>query len=94
MEIKHVDGANKGKVFLYTLSTCIWCRKMKNFLNEQGVAYDYIDVDLLGRLDRQTAREQVTSWNPSLSFPTVIINDGQTVVLGFDMEKVKGALGL
>ena len=43
MDIKHVDGKDKGKVFLYALSTCGWCKKTKAFLNEQGVEYSYVD---------------------------------------------------
>jgi len=52
MEMKHVEGENKGKVILYALSTCVWCKKTKRLLNQLGVDYYFIDVDLLGR-DRE-----------------------------------------
>jgi glutaredoxin-like protein NrdH len=94
MQSQHVDGADKGKVFLYTLSTCIWCRKLKTFLNEQGVAYDYLDVDQQTRDDRAKARDEVLEYNPGLSFPTMVVNDGQEVIVGFDPAKVKEVLKL
>ncbi|MDD5660242.1 MAG: glutaredoxin domain-containing protein [Actinomycetota bacterium] len=46
IEINHVDGKQNKKVMLYALSTCIWCRKTKMLLDELGIAYDYMDVDL------------------------------------------------
>ena len=42
-----VPGENKGhKVTLYALSTCGWCKKTKKFLDELGVEYEYVYVDL------------------------------------------------
>jgi len=29
MAMTHVDGKNKGKIMLYALSTCVWCKKTK-----------------------------------------------------------------
>ena len=46
MEIVHVAGEDRGEIMLYTLSTCVWCRKMKRWLDEKGFAYSYVDVDL------------------------------------------------
>ena len=43
---EHVEGENKGKILLYALSTCGWCRKTRQLLDDLGVAYDYIYVDL------------------------------------------------
>jgi len=47
MKIEKVPGKNKKhKVFLYTLSTCAWCKKTKRFLQGKGVEFDFVDVDL------------------------------------------------
>jgi len=95
MEVKHVEGANKGKVFVYALSTCGWCKKVKAFLNEEGIGYDYVDVDLIeSQMEMEkVVKEEVAKWNPKCSFPTVVINDSVCVV-GFDPEKIKAALGI
>ncbi len=47
MEYNHVPGNVRGKVVLYALSTCMWCKKTKKLLNELAVDYYYVDVDLL-----------------------------------------------
>jgi len=33
------------KIFLTTLSTCMWCKRGKEWLSEQGFAYSYLDID-------------------------------------------------
>ena len=47
MKIEHVNGENRGKILLYALSTCGWCKKTKGLLNKLGVEYSYIYVDLV-----------------------------------------------
>jgi len=93
MEIKHVAGANRGKVFLYALSTCGWCRKTKALLNELGIEYSYVDVDLVPAAEEDKVTEMVKRWNPQASFPTIVIND-RTPVIGFQPDKLKKELGL
>jgi len=94
MEIKknHVDGKEKEKVLLFILSTCIWCRKTKMLLNELGVAYDYIDVDMLDSKEQDEVVEIISTYNPTGGFPTMIINDTDCI-RGFDEKKIKEVLG-
>lgn len=88
METNHVAGKKHGAVVLYALSTCVWCRKTKRLLNEMGVEYDYIDVDLLDREDQDMISEKVLRWNPSGSYPTLVIDDRRSIV-GYDPEKIR-----
>lgn len=91
-KFQHVPGQDQGKVLLYTLSTCIWCRKTKNLLSMLGVAYDYCDVDQLeGDVQTETEAE-IMKWNPKVSFPTMVIHD-QKCIVGFDETKIRGELG-
>ncbi len=92
MDIKHVDGKNRGKIMLYALSTCVWCKKTKKFLNDHGVAYDYIDVDLCAEEEKEKIKKEIMRWNPRCSFPTVVINDKQGIT-GFDERKLREAIG-
>lgn len=87
MKINHIAGKNKGKVMLYALSTCGWCKKTKTFLNSLGVEYDYIDVDSLDGEEKDEVMAEIRKWNPSGSFPTLVIND-KTCIVGFDEEKL------
>ncbi|MBI4712672.1 MAG: glutaredoxin family protein [Planctomycetes bacterium] len=88
---KHVDGKNKDLLTLYVLSTCIWCRKVKDLLNTLGVAYDYIDVDTLEGDQRQKTVDEIRKWNPACSFPTLVINNKKCIV-GYNETKIKEAL--
>jgi glutaredoxin-like protein NrdH len=80
-------------VTFYGLSTCIWCRKTRNFLEEQGITFDFVYVDLIHGQELEEVKEQVRRWNPSVSFPTIVIDDEQSVV-GFKPDKLKEVLGL
>jgi glutaredoxin len=83
----HVAGKNKGKVMLYALSTCGWCKKTKALLKDIGAEYDYIDVDLLDGKEKDEVMAEVKKWNPSCSFPTIVIND-KICIVGFDEQKL------
>ena len=59
VKIEHVTGENKGKIMLYALSTCGWCRRTKEFLNSLGVEYSYIFIDLLDDDDQSNTMDEV-----------------------------------
>lgn len=88
MDIKHVEGEKKGKLMLYAISTCVWCKKTKRLLNDLKVDYHFVDVDLLSEKDKEKAEEEVKKWNPLCSFPTLVINNEECVV-GFDEEEIR-----
>jgi glutaredoxin-like protein NrdH len=89
-----IDGAKKEhKVFLYTLSTCGWCKKTKELLKEKSIAYEYIDVDTLRAEERKAAIEDLHKRNAPLGFPVTIIDDKE-LISGYQPEKILSALGL
>ena len=90
MQIEHVDGQDHGKVMLYALSTCGWCAKTKQLLTELGVAFDYLYVDLVGHDEQKAVIEEVEKYNPSLSFPTVVIGD--RTIVGFREDELRRVL--
>ena len=79
-------------VKIYTLSTCGHCKAAKNFLTDHGVAYTCKEVDLLSGDDRKETIEEVKKYNPSCSFPTILI--GGKVIVGFNEPAILEALGL
>ena len=93
MTLKHVAGKNAGDIKIYALSTCPWCKKTKTLLDSLGVAYDFVDVDLLAGKEREQTVTAVKKWNPSVSFPTIVINDSKCIV-GFNEKDLKEALKL
>jgi glutaredoxin-like protein NrdH len=77
---------------IYTLSTCVHCKDTKKLLNECGVKYEFIDVDLLTGEAQKVVLEDVKKHNPECSFPTIII--GNKVIVGFQENEIKLALGI
>jgi glutaredoxin-like protein NrdH len=88
-----VEGKNMGKIMIFTLSTCIWCRKTKNFLQDLGVEYFYVDMDELSDELETTYKEELKKWNPLSSYPTIVINDSACIV-GFNEDKIRKELGI
>jgi glutaredoxin len=91
--INSVNGKKIKEILLYALSTCIWCKKTKEHLKKQGVAYNYINVDQLDGKTRKKVNKDLKKWNPSCSFPTIVI-DNKECIKGYDPEKIKEKLGL
>ena len=80
------------KVTLFSLSTCSHCKATKKLLSECAVEYEFTDVDLLQGDERKAILEDVKSYNPKCSFPTIIIGD--KVIIGYKENEIKEALGL
>ncbi len=94
MEFTHVDGDDHIPVTVFSLSTCGHCRKTKSFLEEKGIAYDFIDVDLLDEETFHAVYDQVKTYNPQGSFPTIVIGEKETVIVGGRLDEISAALGL
>lgn len=88
-----IGSQNQHRVQFFGISTCIWCKRTRQFLEERGVAFDYVYVDLLHGQEQEEAKAQVRHWNPSLSFPTVVVDDARCVI-GYRPEELAEALGL
>jgi len=84
---------NEHQVKFYGISTCIWCRKTRMFLEENSVAFDFVYVDLLEGDEREAVKDEVREWNPRASFPTVVI-DSKGCVIGYKADQIKELLGL
>jgi len=91
MKYTRIEGKNKGKVVLYAISTCMWCKKTKRLLNELGVQYDYIDVDLLTGEEKEEAKKEVLRWRKRAVYPLLVIND-LYCIKSYDEEEIKEAL--
>jgi glutaredoxin len=65
----------------------------KQFLKDNDVEYEYIDVDLCEEGDKQKIRERIQSKGGPLSYPTVIVDDN-VLITGFRADKLREALGL
>lgn len=91
MQMTQVFGRQRGDIRLYALSTCGWCAKTKHLLNELGVEYQYVFVDQLAQSEMEEALREVERFNPSGSFPTLVIN-GSKAIVGFREAEIREAL--
>jgi len=82
----------KTSIKLYTLSTCSHCMRSKRFFQDNDIETETVDVDLLSGAERERVMDELRKLNPDCSFPTICIND--TVIVGFNEEKLKKALKL
>jgi len=80
------------KVKVYALSTCPYCKRTKRFLEEQKIAHECVDVDLLDDESQDKALDEIQRLTGRQSFPVVVVGD--TVIVGHDEEKLRTALKL
>ena len=92
MIMQHIEGQNKGKLVLFALSTCGWCKKTKALIEDLNADYEYVYVDLLKGKERDEVVEIVKKWNPQVSFPTLVIND-EKIIVGFKEDEIMEAIG-
>jgi glutaredoxin len=90
MEMNRIEGNDHGAIKLFTLSTCVWCKKTKALLRGMGVSYEYVDVDLLAGEAREKALDELKTYNPNCSFPSLVV--GEQCIVGFDEGRIKEAL--
>ncbi len=92
MDIVKVSGKNnKHRVLMYALSTCAWCKKTKQFLKDNSVEFEYVDVDLCDTADRKKVHEDIESRGGDLAFPVLII-DNNSLINGYREDKIRKAL--
>ncbi len=81
------------KVFMYTLSTCPWCRKARQFFKTNNIPFDYVDYDLQPEDEQDKIMEEISKISPDArSFPLVLIGD--QAIVGYNPEKYSEVLGL
>jgi glutaredoxin-like protein NrdH len=93
LEFSKVTGKkNNHKVTIFALSTCVWCRMTKQYLKDNDVEYQYVDVDLLDDNDKSKVHQTILDKGGNIAYPTTIVDD-KTVITGFRKDLLKEALG-
>lgn len=76
-----------AKVKVYSTQSCPWCHKAKEFLKEHNIEFENKDVG-----EDENARKEMIDASGQMGVPVLDI-DG-TIIVGFDVEKIKSALKL
>lgn len=93
MKVVKVQGGNKNhKVFIYALSTCVWCKRTKQFLKDNGVDYEYVDVDLESEEEQKKIEKDLAS-RQCYVYPALLIDD-RRLIKGFKVDEMREVLGL
>jgi len=79
-------------VFVYALSTCPWCRKAKQYFEDNGIAFEAVDLDLLPDDESDRLADEALSASGSRAYPVVRIGD--EVIVGYAPEKYAELLGI
>jgi glutaredoxin 3 len=80
------------QVKIYSTTTCPYCKMLKSYLQEKGVAYE--DV-LLDEQPDQIQKSIDTCGSQGVPCTHIIKDDGTEVsIMGFDKPKINEALGL
>lgn len=73
------------KPVIYTTVTCPFCKMAKAFFQEQGVEYEEKDVTHDEALQQEMIKK-------SGQFAVPVIDIGGEIIVGFQKEKIAGAL--
>jgi glutaredoxin-like YruB-family protein len=74
-------------VLLYTLPTCEWCNKTKEFLKTNGVIYKEVSVE-----GDESALNEIMNKSGQTGVPVLDI-EGE-IIIGFHEKKIAELLGL
>ena len=72
-------------VVVYSLSTCPWCRKTKQWFTDSRIAFESVEVDTLAGEEQDAAAEKAYQLSGGRRFPVVVING--EVVVGHNPDK-------
>jgi glutaredoxin-like YruB-family protein len=76
-----------ANVKIYSTPTCPYCKMVKQFLRENNITFEDVDVS-----SNQTAAQEMVKKSGQMGVPVLDI-DGQ-IVVGFDKGKIRQLLGL
>ncbi len=92
MQTTKVPGKNnKHRVLMYAISTCGWCKRAKKFLIDNMIEYEYVDIDLCSKEEREKITSDILSRGGRLSYPTIIVDD-TILITSFHEDKIREAL--
>jgi len=90
---QEVDGANNDHdVMIFTLSTCMWCKKCKAYLKDKNVKYRYVDLDQIESGEKINLLKYVReNYKPDrIAYPFLVCDD--KYVVGYDPNKYEELL--
>ena len=75
------------KVKVYSTSACPYCIRAKQFLKDNNIVFEDLDVS-----GNQTAAEEMIQKSGQMGVP--VLDIAGEIIVGFDKERIKSALGI
>jgi glutaredoxin 3 len=75
-----------AKAKIYTTPTCPWCKKAKDYMKENKIAFTEVDVT-----SNEKGRNEMIKKSGQMGVPVLDING--TIIVGFDAAAIKKASG-
>jgi len=70
------------KLTVYTLPTCGYCKKVKEFFDKEKVSYEEIDIS-----ESPEAQEKIAELTGQIGVPVIVA--GKEIVIGYDLPKLR-----
>ncbi len=79
------------KVKIYSTPACPFCKRTKEFFRENSIEFEEVNV-----LEDEKARDDMVKKSGQVSVPVIEIDrsDDIEIIVGFDKEKLKKAMGI
>jgi Glutaredoxin and related proteins len=81
-------------LLFFGLTTCVHCKHTRQFLEKHNLPFDCVYVDTLEGDERSQTLKTVREYNPRVSFPTLVVDGGKEVIVGFRPDAITKALEL
>jgi len=75
-----------ANIKVYSTPTCPYCKMAKEFLKEQNVEFENIDIST-----NEQASKEIVDKSGQMGVPVILIDD--KVIVGFNKEEILSALG-
>ena len=79
-------------VRIFTISTCFHCKTLKKMLEHHELKYEFTDVDLMPKNERESFIAAIEKYNEKKTFPVIFI--GNMAIVGFQEQLIKKELGI
>jgi len=74
-----------AKIKVYSMDSCPWCTKLKEFLKEKNIEFEEVDVS-----QNSKALKEMMEKSGQSGVPQIEING--KIIVGFDEEKIEAEL--
>jgi glutaredoxin len=75
----YVEGSRKDhEIWLATISTCMWCKRGKQWLKKKGYSFSYLDIDKIPIKEKNELKKNLEAiFGVRPRFPFIVVDKTQ-----------------